>query len=254
MVVERGSVLPMITLPDFNMTPDEQRLLTLAVATIEPAYALVRLCPTNLVCWQAIVIGLAAERRLWEGNLRLVYSIAYDAHRRGNGDFEELFQEGCLALQRAIRRFRPELGFRLSTYAHDSIVRHVRHHADPGQYVFDSRHFKRVRHLVLEDKAPEQVSMATMARRVNPEVLDRMADPVDAYEEIHEQSMEFLELLPELHADLLRRRFGLDGPVWSQAELAADLGVSTSTISRWEQRALEQAHQLLTADRMLKVA
>jgi len=66
--------------------------------------------------------------------------------------------------------------------------------------------------------------------------------------------MEFLELLPELHADLLRRRFGLDGPVWSQSELAADLGVSTSTISRWEQRALEQAHQLLTADRMLKVA
>ena len=79
MAVETDSVLPMITLPDFDMTPDEQRLLTLAVATIEPAYALVRLAPNSLVCWQAIVIGLAAERKLWEGNLRLVYSIAHDA-------------------------------------------------------------------------------------------------------------------------------------------------------------------------------
>lgn len=244
----------MITLPEFDMTPDEQRTLTFAVATIDPARSLVLRGLNELLCWRAIVIGLTAERILWEGNLRLVYSIAFEAHRRGNGELEELFQEGCLALQKAIRKFRPELGYRLSTYAHDSILRHVLHHSDPGHYVFDSRHFKRIRHLVLADEAPDQVTTVTMARHVNPEVLERMADPQDPFEEIHGIGVEFLDLLSDLDAHVLRKRYGIGGPARSQSELAEDLGVSTSTVSRWEQRALEAARRVLGSERMLMAA
>jgi RNA polymerase primary sigma factor len=57
-----------------------------------------------------------ARDRVVAANMPLVVSIA----RRFTGsrlDFEDLVQEGVVGLLIAIERFRPELGFRLSTYA-----------------------------------------------------------------------------------------------------------------------------------------
>lgn len=243
-----------MNLPEYTMTFDEQRALASAVANIDTAYTLLLRIPSKLVFWQAIVLGLAAEQVLWENNLRLVRRIARDEQRRGVGDYEELFQEGCIALRNAIRKFRPELGYRLSTYAHDSIARHIRHSADTGQYISDSRHFRRLRRLALEDKAPENINSIALARRVSSEALEYLADPTDQFETIHGHGVEFLDLLANNHAELLRKRYGIGCSAFSQAELAAAMGVSTSTISRWEQRALEEARRVLSAERMQMVA
>ena len=59
---------------------------------------------------------LRARQRLIEKNLRLVVSVA--KKYRGQGlPFEDLIQEGNLGLMKAVEKFDPEKGWRLSTYA-----------------------------------------------------------------------------------------------------------------------------------------
>jgi RNA polymerase primary sigma factor len=63
--------------------------------------------------------GKRAQDRLISCNLRLVLSIVHKHRRQATPgmDFDDLFQEGILGLQRAIVKFDPDRGFKLSTYA-----------------------------------------------------------------------------------------------------------------------------------------
>lgn len=59
----------------------------------------------------------AIERRLIESNLRLVLKLARGLDRSHGRAFDDIVQEGCLGLMEAIRRFDPDKGARLTTYA-----------------------------------------------------------------------------------------------------------------------------------------
>lgn len=58
----------------------------------------------------------SARKQLIESNLRLVVKIASRYQNRGLS-FLDLIEEGNLGLMRAVEKFDPERGFRLSTYA-----------------------------------------------------------------------------------------------------------------------------------------
>jgi len=58
-----------------------------------------------------------ARKQLIESNLRLVVKIARHYIPSSNIDFLDLIEEGNLGLMRAVEKFKPELGYRFSTYA-----------------------------------------------------------------------------------------------------------------------------------------
>ena len=60
--------------------------------------------------------GRWAKQELVLGNLRLVMSIAHRYRKRG-ASFQDLVQEGMVALGRAAEKYDPERGYRFSTYA-----------------------------------------------------------------------------------------------------------------------------------------
>jgi len=60
---------------------------------------------------------LEARERLIESNLRLVMSVALDFANRSVVPLEDLVQEGCLGLIRAVDRYDWQKGTRFSTYA-----------------------------------------------------------------------------------------------------------------------------------------
>ncbi|PIN89338.1 hypothetical protein COU60_04265 [Candidatus Pacearchaeota archaeon CG10_big_fil_rev_8_21_14_0_10_34_76] len=66
----------------------------------------------------------AARDRLINSNLRLVKSIASDYTDRGIS-FEDLVEMGIIGLIKAIDGFKPGKGYKLSTYADDSIRRNI---------------------------------------------------------------------------------------------------------------------------------
>jgi RNA polymerase sigma-32 factor len=58
-----------------------------------------------------------AARRLITANLRLVVKIAHEYNRRGTHSLSDLVQEGNVGLVQALRKYDPERGVRLSSYA-----------------------------------------------------------------------------------------------------------------------------------------
>ena len=74
----------------------------------------------NPAMWQKRIIraGRRAYDRMYVCNIRLVVNVAKKFHRFTESlGFEDLIQEGCVGLARAVEKFDPERGYKFSTYA-----------------------------------------------------------------------------------------------------------------------------------------
>ena len=68
---------------------------------------------------RAIRLGRKAYDRMYVCNIRLVVNVAKKFYRFTESlAFEDLIQEGCVGLSRAIEKFDPERGYKMSTYAY----------------------------------------------------------------------------------------------------------------------------------------
>lgn len=103
------------------LTPDEESALTQRLFAARQAQKRLdagdALTPKDRVRLHAqIEAGAQARETLITANLRLVVSIAKRYRYRGLG-FLDLIQEGNMGLMRAIDKFNPRLGYKISTYA-----------------------------------------------------------------------------------------------------------------------------------------
>ena len=265
MTITRATFLPVVA------AEVEQELARRIEAGVYAEYLLQQCSPHNVGDLQHVARqGRDAWELLWLSNLKMVAKFSHDAARRHRLPFDDVFQDGCLGLAEALRRYDFMLGWRFSTLAHEYIHRAVSASAARRAGALDGsgrRH--RLRILLAEESARtsaaehRQVHVREMAQllgvsmsaAVGAWAVTTSLDEVGAhqlvsdggYDTVERTGLDFLGLLGE-GGDLLRLRFGLGTRCHTQSEVGMILGVSASTVARMERRALAQAKQILESE------
>ena len=105
--------------------------------------------------------------KLVEANLGLVHACCKRFKNRGI-EYEELYSAGCLGLVKAVKRFNPELGLRLSTYAVPVILGEIKRLFRDGGAVKVSRTLKELSlklNRFAEDLSAEDGRAPTLSER-----------------------------------------------------------------------------------------
>ena len=211
--------------------------------------------------------GRAAWEHFWLAHLRLVHKLARQEARRSGLPFDDLFQEGCLALAGALQRFDPDRG-RFFRYAAGCIGRHLSALAASrlgalGLPVSEAIAVRRARGVLAElaQERLEEVGVPELAQRLGRDA-DQVqrwlrhraptelpgADSLGAWDgscldpdrQILDAQVrrEVARLSPEL-AMVVRLRFGIGrSEPLDTGILAERLGMSVSTARRRELEAL----------------
>lgn len=215
--------------------------------------------------------GRASARRFWWVGIRMVLQASAKLAPRSGLPLDDLFQEGCLAVAEAIRRFDHTRGVRFSTLAHGYIQRCLQKACDERMgHAPNSRWDRRAARLAVEQQehlaavgpAPSideaarlaGVTMSAvtrgLARVVSLDEAFRSDPQAEAhFDRVDRDSVYVLELLEERFRRLLRLRFGLGCRPHTLAQTAQALGTTTSTAYRWEREALSAARGLLSQER-----
>lgn len=215
--------------------------------------------------------GNAAHQEFFVANLRMAAQLAHRWAKRSGLPADELFQEACVGLGEAIRRWDHQRGLRFSSMAFSRIdwaiseavllrcgqLETSRFHARAAletQRVWqelEAQHGRSVtisevaQHLGRDVNAVVQTLRPESPCNLSDELIDVLAtdEQVGAGSELPE----WMGSLPEQERIVLEARFGFGGPVATRAVLAAKLHVSQSTIKRIEQRAIDRARRMLRA-------
>lgn len=211
-------------------------------------------------------------RQAWQeflgANLRLAAMLARSSAHRTGMEFDDLLQEGVLALAHALLRFDPRRG-KFSTYAFPAIRRHLMRVTSsldgrlglPPSRAVTLRRVQGLAEELAQDLArtPELADISdalgrdqTWTKRLLqhrvPASLDELAqlpvDPRSPYEQWEDDLVRVrmrgeIERLPGDQREVIKLRFGIeDGRCLSYREIAARHDLSSSSIRRLEQRAL----------------
>lgn len=210
--------------------------------------------------------GHQAWQHFWLANLRMVHKVAAAEARLTGLSFDDLFQEGCLALAASLQRFDYRRA-RFSTFAMQRIQQHVAEVAAGrlGALALPASRAVRLRRvqavsarlsqslgreattaeIAAEFGKPKRWIEQLLSHRPPAHYEDDEAFQVAAPSEDLERSLlcqqlpRLLRKVPSDQAEVLRRRYGLDGADPVPVEwVATELQVSLSTARRLERRAL----------------
>ena len=174
----------------------------------------------------------AAKNLLIEHNLRLVVYLAKRFENSGAG-LEDLISIGTIGLIKAVETFRSDKNIKLATYAsrciENEILMHLRKIAkEKGEVSLDEP--------INTDWDGNELLLSDVLGTDGEEVgknLEEDADRAALYEA--------LSRLSEREKRIIEERFGLSGKKErTQKEVADDLGISQSYISRLEKRIIDR--------------
>ncbi|WP_188883096.1 RNA polymerase sporulation sigma factor SigK [Alicyclobacillus cellulosilyticus] len=176
-----------------------------------------------------------ARNRLIEHNLRLVAHLAKKFETNAS-DADDLISVGTIGLIKAIENYHPDRGTKLATFAarcvENEILMYLRankkHRRDASLY-----------DIIGVDKEGNEMTLADLLGSDPDEIVDQ----VDLTWE-RQKIYACLPALPEREREVICKRFGiLDGEERTQREIAQELGISRSYVSRIERRALNKLYE-----------
>mgnify|MGYP000763469424 CR=1 FL=1 len=173
-------------------------------------------------------------------NLRLVVYIAkkFDSCQTAT---EDLVSIGTIGLMKAVRTFDPNKNIKLATYASRCIENEI------------LMHLRKVSNMKTEMSFDEPLSVDWDGNELT--LSDVLGTEPDAVSELLEDDDEkrllrgIVRRLPEKERQLMVQRFGLFGArVHTQKQLADEMGISQSYISRLEKRILSKIRKEMLRD------
>lgn len=174
---------------------------------------------------------LEAREVLINRNLRLVAHVIKKYQQTGY-DMDDLLSVGTIGLIKAVNTFNVEKGSRLATYAAKCVENEILMMFRAGKKI--SREVS-IYDPIGTDKDGETVSLLDVLEAGDREVLETVIIRQDVrilYEAYQEK-------LTEMERTVIRMRYGLFGAKeHTQREIAEQLGISRSYVSRIEKRAV----------------
>jgi RNA polymerase primary sigma factor len=214
------------------LTPEQERILFREMNLLKYQANVLRsrIDPdcVEVATLEAIESQLAQAQKirdhLIKANMRLVISIV-KKFVTPQQSFDDLLSEGVVTLMKAVEKFDFDRGFRFSTYAYRSIIRHVYRTVTVAQKE-ESRFTRDAEEWAFEDS--ETQSSSTMGDKV--------------WSNLREMMTSLLDQLDRRERFIIRSRYALGAhrKVRTFQFLADKLGVSKERVRQLESRAVEK--------------
>ncbi len=191
------------------------------------------------LCLERLKKGdLAAKEELILHNMRLVAHVA-KKYQSSEEEIEDLISIGTIGLLKAVSTFDFNYGNRFATYAIRCIENEL------------LMYFRKTKKTKLEVSLFEPIGTDKEGKQIHlMEVL--LVDDIDVSQQMEQnRDIEIIKqhidsILTDREAMIIKKRYGLYGEKeLTQREIAAELGISRSYVSRIEKRALEKLKKLL---------
>ncbi len=179
-----------------------------------------------------------AKEQLILHNMRLVAHVA-KKYLNSDEEQEDLISIGTIGLIKAVSTFDRDYGSRFATYA-------VRCIENEMLMYFRSRRRLRCEVSLYEpigtDKDGNQIQLFDVVENDEKDIVENLENQ-QFIERIHKNMQNALTDREDM---IIRKRYGLGGErEYTQREIAAEIGISRSYVSRIEKRALEKLKLLL---------
>lgn len=180
----------------------------------------------------------SAKNILIERNLRLVAHIV-KKYNNINNDMDDLISIGTIGLIKGITSFNPDKCTRLATYAarciENEILMSIR--SSRKQKYETSLHAP-----IGTDQEGNEISLLDILCTES----DTIFSQVDLDIEVRKLYTQIKDILKPREKEILIRRYGLqNGDEQTQREIAEEMGISRSYVSRIEKKALKKLHKEL---------
>ncbi|MFD0871459.1 RNA polymerase sigma factor [Chlamydia abortus] len=172
-----------------------------------------------------------SRNMLIEHNLRLVAHIVKKFDNTGE-DLEDLISIGTIGLIKAIESFSPDKGTKLATFAARCIENEILMHL---RSLKKTRKDVSLHDPIGTDKEGNEITLIDILGTEADEVAERVQLKIEK-----SKIYDHLDILDDREQEVIKGRFGLElgGDERTQREIAKELGISRSYVSRIEKRAL----------------